>query len=487
MLGQVVLIGAGCGRGLISLNGLAALKQAEVLIYDDLIDHSLLTQVGDSCHKIYVGKRHGQHSYSQDQINQLLIEQASLGKQVVRLKGGDSFVFGRGGEEYLALQKQGIDCSLIPGISSAIAVPERFGIPVTHRGIAQSFTVVTGHTATDITEDYAALAQLNGTLVFLMGIHSIEQIAAALIRHGKDPMTPAAVLCRGFSGRDKRIDGRLETIANEAKRQQAETPGILVIGEVAAFEMTGPQGELSHRRIAVCGTNSFIGRLSKKLEALGAYVEQRETLGVMADTTQIPEELSDYDWLVFTSGNGIDLFFEDIRKRGLDIRSLAHLKFACIGSGTAQRLLKHQIQADFVPKHYTAYDFGSELAGRVRPGEKLLILRAKKGSKQLTEALEKAQIAYDDRKIYDTQWLEFDSQPERLDDCHYIVFASAEGVKAFLAKQAIPENAEIICIGHQTAEVLEQDSGRAYHVALEHSADGIVELICQLEQPGETK
>ena len=173
MRGKVQLIGAGCGRGLISVKALKALKKADVLVYDDLIDDKLLDEVREDCKRIYVGKRFAKHSKTQPEINEILIEEAKKGQLVARLKGGDSFVFGRGGEEYLALEAEGIDCELFPGISSCIAVPESLGIPVTHRGIAQSFTVITGHSASNKTESYEALAKLNGTLVFLMGINSI--------------------------------------------------------------------------------------------------------------------------------------------------------------------------------------------------------------------------------------------------------------------------------------------------------------------------
>lgn len=478
---HVTLVGAGPGPGLITQLGMDAIRRADVVVYDDLIDRDLLLLAPENAEHVYVGKRYQEHSYTQKKINELLIRLARDGKQVVRLKGGDSFVFGRGGEEYLALEEAGITCSMIPGISSAIAVPESLGIPVTHRKIAQSFTVITGHTATSSSEDYEALAKLRGTLVFLMGIHALEEITRKLMQFGKDPQTPAAVLCRGFTDDALRIDGTLATIAQEAKRQDAPTPGILVIGPVAAFSMIDRRKRgLADLRVCVTGTKSFVDKLGGKLEERGASVLQLELLEVVAIPEQIPHDLKPYDWLVFTSSNGIDLFFSEIRQRGIDIRSLAGLKFACIGKGTRESLLSRQILADFVPRRYTAEDFGNELAQKSREDERILILRAEKGSQKLLDALDDAQRAYEDRKIYDTRWK--DAGDADLTDCDYLVFASAEGVRSFLHAQPLPENTRIICIGEQTAQELRRHTERTIHTAKEHSADGILELLLQLEE-----
>ncbi|MBQ8469108.1 MAG: uroporphyrinogen-III C-methyltransferase, partial [Clostridia bacterium] len=237
---MITLIGAGPGPGLITLRGLEALQQAEVVIYDDLIDEGLLQDPAlKDAEKLYVGKRRGAHSMSQEEINALLIAEGREGKEVVRLKGGDSFVFGRGGEEVLALQEAGLPFTVIPGVTSAVAVPEDFGIPVTHRGRSRSFTVITGHTADGSVggESFDTLARLQGTLVFLMGVRNLTAITEGLLAAGKDPETPAALLSKGFSPDARRFDGTLQTIADLAK--DAETPGILVVGEVAALQLEG--------------------------------------------------------------------------------------------------------------------------------------------------------------------------------------------------------------------------------------------------------
>ena len=253
--GCVLLVGAGPGRGALTLRGLQAIRQADVICHDDLIDHDVLSYASPSCEIIAVGKRHGRHSMEQREITRLLIRRAREGHVVVRLKGGDSFVFGRGSEEVLALRENGIAYEVIPGVSSAIAVPEVLGIPVTHRGMAAAFTVVTGHGADGRALDYAALARMPGTLIFLMGMHHIGEIARQLMAHGKAPRTPAAVLCRGMMDGERRIDGPLEHIA--ALAQDAPTPGILLVGEVAALHM---EKTLQQPLEEICGDVSAVDR-----------------------------------------------------------------------------------------------------------------------------------------------------------------------------------------------------------------------------------
>ena len=477
MRGKVQLIGAGCGRGLISVKALKALKKADVLVYDDLIDDMLLGEVRDDCKKIYVGKRFAKRSKTQPEINEILIDEAKKGRLVARLKGGDSFVFGRGGEEYLALEAEGIDCELIPGISSCIAVPESLGIPVTHRGIAQSFTVITGHSASNKTESYEALAKLDGTLVFLMGINSIAEISDNLIKNGKSRKLPASIVCRGFSGREKRIDGCLGNIAEKAKL--AESPGILVVGEVAGFHMESKgKGPLDGKRIAITGTRSFTSRLAEHLEELGAFVESFVSLEINSRADGIPGDFQGYSWLVFTSANGIDIFFEEIKRRGTDIRSLAHLKFACIGTGTASKLRSYGIIADLVPDKYTASKLGDLLAEECN-GERLLILRAVGGSPELNKKLEEKGVVFDDIKIYDTVQRTSDYDIKKFEDCHYLVFASASGVRAFFDNYELSDS-QIVCIGDITAKELKKRTEREFTVAEEHSVQGIGRLLCEL-------
>lgn len=475
--GSVTLVGAGCGPDLITLKGLMALRRADTVVYDDLIDRDLLDEAPAASNRIYVGKRYGEHSKKQPEINEILIREAKKGRRVVRLKGGDSFVFGRGGEEYLALRKAGVPCAVIPGISSAIAVPEEAGIPVTHRKVARSFTVVTGHTADGSGENFEALAGLKGTLIFLMPVHSLSFITDSLIRYGRDPDTPAAVISRGYMPDEKRIDGTLADIA--VKAADAPTPAILVVGETAAFSMISKcGGPLEGVRVTVTGTRSFVHRVREQLEESGARAFPFPTVRIVPHEERIPEALSGYGWLVFTSSNGVEIFFDFMKNRKQDIRSLSDLRFAVIGKGTARTLLAHGIRADLVPGEFTAEALGDALAtemGLAGDNSRVLILRAQNGSPLLTDALLKAGISFDDVKIYETVST---APPEEVPGSGYIVFGSAGGVRAFFS-MGYASDAMPVCIGRQTAKELRMHTDGAFLIAKKFEAEGIVQTIAE--------
>lgn len=429
--GTVTLIGAGCGEGLITQKGLHALHQADVVVYDRLIDPTLLDHL--TCEKIYVGKQCGHHSMKQEEINQVLIDYARKGNRVVRLKGGDSFVFGRGGEEVLALQTANIPYTLIPGVSAAIAVPAQAGIPVTHRGMAQSFTVVTGHTAHDLEEDYRVLAQLSGTLVFLMGLYHIQDITEKLIVNGKDPTTPASLISNGFTPQEVRIDGTLATIAQRAKG--INPPAVLVIGPTAAMHLAATLPSLT-----VIGTPSFCQRFKEQYPRITSY----PIVHIHPAAITIPYD--DYDWIVFSSTHAVDLFFAQID----DIRHISHLQFACVGTTTAKRLASYKIKADFIPSRFDQTTLIKELP----PGRALIL-----GNDNLyhTEL---------DTIVIDVK-------------TDYIVFGSANGVKAFFtANTSCP--AVPVCIGPSTAKELAKHVN-SYLMPETHTISGIIEEIMKYE------
>lgn len=473
-MGSVTLVGAGCGKDLITVKGLKALRQADVVVYDDLIDDNLLNETKAEAQFIYAGKRLGHHSEKQETINQILIEKAKENKNVVRLKGGDSFVFGRGGEEILALQAENIPYAVIPGISSCVAVAESFGIPVTHRGIAQSFTVVTGHTATDTDENYEALAKLKGTLVFLMGLHNIENISKRLIENGKDENTPAAILSKGFDKAQKRIDGTLKSIAQKA--HLAKTPAILVVGETAEFDFRKTiHPPLDHVSVTVTGTKTFTGSLSDKLSALGAFVKVCPCLNIVPEFDKIPDDFDAYTYLVFTSSNGVKVFFDFLKKNKIDFRKISPVQFACIGCGSAGKLREYGFNADFIPSKYTAQALGQELAERLNRDDRLLILRAENGSAELTAALDKVNAAYDDIKIYNTA-----ADEKRIScDTDYITFSSAGGVTAFFENGGELNQTKPVCIGEITAKEFKKYSAIRPLVAKTHTAEGIISLLLE--------
>lgn len=477
MDGKVWIVGAGSESGLITVKGLEAVRRAQVIIYDDLLDHALLGQASAGCELICVGKRKNSHKKEQDEIHGLLIDRARKGLRVVRLKGGDPTVFGRGGEEALALQEAGVLCEMVPGVSTCISAPEHFGIPVTHRGLASSFTVVTGHGAGKTAESYEVLAGLKGTLVFLMGHSKAGEIADGLMRAGMDSETPVSVLSHVYMPDEKRVDGILGELGQVAA--QAQAPAILLIGKTAAMNLTSPEmARQQPRKVLTVGTKSFTGKVAAALREDGLIVREFPCVEIAARGQEIPEDLSSYDWMVFTSANGVQVFLEELSRRKTDMRRLMHMKIACIGKGTAAELEKVHLYADLVPKGYTSEALSRELVKTVLPGEKILILRAEEGNPVLTNRLENEKILHRDCKIYRTQYCApgAGDPAERYD---YIVFGSAGGVRAFLEKNALPPNAQPVCIGPVTAAELARLTGKEADTAEEYSVEGIRQIIQQ--------
>ena len=486
MIGKVWIIGAGSEAGLITVRGLEALRGAQVVVYDDLLDHAILEEAQRGCELICAGKRKDFHKREQEEIHELLIDRARRGKKVVRLKGGDPTVFGRGGEEALALKAAGIPYEMIPGVSSCISAPEHMGIPVTHRGLASSFTVVTGHGAGRTAESYEVLAGLKGTLVFLMGHSKAGEIADGLMRAGMDPETPVSVLSHVYMPDEKRVDGILGELGKAAA--QAQAPAILLIGKAAAMHLAPPEMAMDlpspemarqqPRKVLTVGTKSFTGKVAAALREDGLIVREFPCVEIAARGQEIPEDLSSYDWMVFTSANGVQVFLEELSRRKTDMRRLMHMKIACIGKGTAAELEKVHLYADLVPKGYTSEALSRELVKTVLPGEKILILRAEEGNPVLTNRLENEKILHRDCKIYRTQYCA-PGAGEPLERYDYIVFGSAGGVRAFLEKNALPPNAQPVCIGPVTAAELARLTGKEADTAEEYSVEGIRQIIQQ--------
>ncbi|MBQ2924613.1 MAG: uroporphyrinogen-III C-methyltransferase, partial [Anaerotignum sp.] len=324
MNGKVYLVGAGCGDPeLITWKGLNLLRKCDVVLYDDLVAPKLLEETKKDCEWIFVGKRYGKHSLPQKETNALLIEKAKEGKTVVRLKGGDPFVFGRGGEEILALQAENIPYEVVSGVTSSIAVPAAAGIPVTHRKMARSFHVITGHTAADgettLTENLDVLAKLEGTLVFLMGLHHLEEICEGLINGGKNEKTPAAVISGGTTPRQKTVRANLGELAEKTREAELEAPAVIVIGETAGMDFAGTiPRPLYGVKIGVTGTKSITRKMRDRLEEMGAAVTEMDysTIVPYRENTHLEAELqrvSDYPWAVFTSPNGVEIFFDYLK------------------------------------------------------------------------------------------------------------------------------------------------------------------------------
>lgn len=493
--GKVYFIGAGPGdSGLLTIRGLELLKKAEVLLYDRLANPMFLLEVPDSCERISVGKREGAHTLLQEEINRLLLEKALEGKRVVRLKGGDSFVFGRGGEEILTLEKEGIPYEVVPGVTSSIAAPETAGIPVTHRRTARSFHVITGHTAEEgVTNQFAQYAALEGTFVFLMGIGNLSQIVVQLLAQGKPADTPVAIVEQGTTIRQRRIDGTLGTILELAKKEQAKPPAVFVVGEVASYQMTSENLPLAGCRIGVTGTPHMVRKLESSLREQGARVFGAPYLQILPGDTlekQTPA-WEEFAWLAFTSANGVTQFFEQIRKLGIDRRTLGHLRYAVIGEGTKEALWRYGIKADYIPEIYTVKELALGLAKEIKKGERICVLRAKDGSKDLEEIWEREGIAYEDLAVYETGIDEkiVELLWEEVPVLDYLIFASASGVRGFFGegktRQELP--ATLVCIGNQTEKVLKEEIHKQEIQNQEFSKQRHFKQKYTLESENETK
>lgn len=381
--GFVSLIGAGPGdKGLITVRGLEALRSADVVVYDNLASNALLQEVRRDAELIYAGKRAGQHYMKQDETNALLVAKAKEGRRVARLKGGDPFIFGRGGEEALALRAADIDFEVIPGVSSSYAVAAYNGIPVTHRGLASSFHVITGHEDASKTEsvlDYETLAKEEGTLIFLMGLKNLPKITERLMAFGKDKKTPAAVMQEGTTARQKMAVGTLENIVAKAQEAGIKTPAITIIGDVVSLydklSWFGKQ-PLSGKSVLITASDMMTKALSQKVRALGGealdfgliYTEPMR----VNNLEKYFHEDKPFTWVVFTSRNGVDIFFEEMRRAKLDVRAMAGMHFAVIGKGTKEALEAKGIFCDCLPALYSSGDLGKALIPKLEPEDKVL-------------------------------------------------------------------------------------------------------------------
>ncbi len=431
--GKVYLIGAGPGDpGLITVKGLAYLHRADVVVYDYLANEQLLGGAKKGAELIYVGKKGGDHTLPQDRINSLIIRKASEGKSVARLKGGDPFIFGRGGEEAEELVQAGIPFEIVPGVTSAIAAPAYAGIPLTHRDFTSTVAFITGHEDPTKEESKIAWEKIStgaGTLVFLMGIGNLPNIATQLIKNGRDPHTPVALIRWGTLPEQETLLGDLSNIAERASERNLRPPVIILVGEVAALREKLNWFEtlpLFGKKILVTRTREQAGELSERLRDLGGVVIEFPTIRILppdswTDVDHGINQLSLYDWIIFTSVNGVKFFLDRLFSLGRDVRDLKGPKVCAIGPKTAEALEALRIRVDFVPKEYRAEAIFEGLRKDDLKGKKLLIPRAKVARDILPEELRKAGAAVDVLEVYQTV------RPQ----------ANAEGVRELLRSKAI--------------------------------------------------
>lgn len=488
-LGKVYLVGAGCGRAdLITLRGLRLLRSCDAVVYDDLIDRELLWEAPAHAEIIYMGKRQGRHSASQEEICAKLIQCAQEGKTVVRLKGGDPFVFGRGGEELLALEQAGVFCQMVPGITSALAIPAMAGIPVTHRGLSRSVHIVTAHTADTVDglpEYLDNLAQLPGTLVFLMGLSQLEGITRRLMAAGKPGDTPAAVLSGGNAPHPAEVRGTLADVAEKARASGVRPPAVIVVGAVAGLELPVPDAPLDGITVGLSGSEPMIEKLRGVLEPLGArtFAAQRSVIQELPVPIGLGSVCGKASrWLVFTSANGVREFFRRLRTERVDLRQLGQCRFAVIGAATGEALAEQGFQADLCPETYTTAALAQALLEAVSPEEEIVLLRSRQGSAELFQALSESRTVRDIH-LYDAVPAPLVEQVrEQLGRADYLVFTSAGGVRMFLEQDApIPAGVKCVCIGEVTAAALARRGGVSPIIAGDTSVEGIAATILAQE------
>ncbi len=477
--GKVYLVGAGPGDpGLLTLKGRACLGQAQVVLYDYLANPQLLRHAPPSAERIYVGRRGRGHYQEQAEINKLLVDRARAGQTVVRLKGGDPFVFGRGGEEAEALAAASIDFEVVPGVTAAVAVPAYAGIPVTHRTMASTVTVVTGHEdpAKQVTVlDWPKLAGTSGTLVFLMGMKTLPHIVERLLEEGRSPDTPAAAIRWGTRADQQTVVGTLKDIVARAERSKLEPPTVIVIGEVVKLREQLNWFEkrpLFGKRILVTRTAEQAGELSRLLEAYGAEPVEMPTIALIpppswAEVDRAIEDLGQYRWLIFTSVNGVEPFMARLHQAGKDVRALAQLRICAIGPRTAQELERFGLRADVVPAEYQAEGLVDVLQGAELRGTRVLIPRAEVAREVLPDQLRHMGASVDVVAVYRTVLPSRDAEPlkQQLEESRIdvITCASSSTVKNFVemiggAGQArrLVGRAQIACIGPITAKTAEE-------------------------------
>lgn len=494
--GKVWLVGAGPGDpGLFTLKGREVLAQADVVVYDALVGQGVLAMMPEGAELINVGKRASNHLMAQEEINRVLLRKALEGKQVVRLKGGDPFLFGRGGEELELLADNGIPFEIVPGVTSALSVPAYNGIPVTHRDYCSSLHIVTGHKRKgeqyDI--DFQALVRTGGTLVFLMGIAALGDICRGLLEAGMDPAVPAAVLQKGTTAGQKRIVASVGTLETEVQRRGVETPAIIVVGRVCRLAedfFWYEKKPLAGRKILVTRPKELVSEMSRLLRAQGAEVLELPAIRTVPIQPNLPleqclKQAEKYDWIVFTSPTGVRIFFDRL-KESCDIRKIAGARFAVIGSGTKKALLERGIRPDLMPETYEGRALGRELAKVCTPGTRLLIPRAAIGTRELTEELEKVPgICIDDIPTYDTiyetsPWIDEKAEFET-GQIDYAVFTSASTVKGFA--QAVVgldfSCVRAVCIGKQT-QAAAAALGMQTWVAKKATMEAVVERLTEL-------
>lgn len=484
--GFVYLMGAGPGDpGLITVKAVEILKKADIVIYDNLANQIFVKDL--KCDKIYVGKKSSDHTLSQDNINKLIIDEAKKGKIVVRLKGGDPFVFGRGGEEAETLINENIGFEIIPGISSFYSVPAYAGIPITHRDYANCFEVITGHRRKENLKDDISYPEYNSqkTYVFLMGVSNLKNIVNCLMEKKNFPTDlPVAIISNGTTADQKTVTASLENIFNEVEKNMIKAPAIIIMGQVVNLHdrlQWFSKKRLFGKKIVVTRTREQASKLTKELAKYGAHITEVPVIKIVEydDQTELENAINNiehYEWIIFTSQNAVKIFFKIIYKLGFDARFLSSVKIAVIGEATANELIQYGIKADIVPKNYVAESLLDEFT-EIKINKKILLPCSKQARLTIKEGFESRNVDVDRVHIYEID------KPEISDDvfssvknADFVTFTSASTVNNFY-EHFKKTNAICAAIGPITAGAIKSKQKEPEIIAEKYTIEGLVDAI----------
>jgi len=499
--GCVYLVGAGPGAlDLVTLRARQLIEVADVLIYDYLCNPEMLQWARRGAEKIYAGKSGSSHTLTQDEINALLVKRAGEGGSVVRLKGGDPYVFGRGGEEAQVLAQAGVPFEVVPGVTSAIAAPAYAGIPVTHRDFASTVTFVTGHedpTKAGSSIDWPQLAQLRGTKIFLMGIERIREIAQRLVAEGADPETPVALVRWGTTPRQESLEATLATVADLAEKRGFKAPAITIVGDVIRLRSElnwFEQLPLFGQRVVVTRTRRQASSLSRRLARLGADVLEIPTIRVeplalgIAQRAKLTALSEHFDWLIFTSPNAVDFFFSEFFKQTKDLRSMGSIKIAVVGPATAKKLSELHLDIDLQPESFTAGKLAACFPDNSVSGSRFCLPQGRLADPLLADDLREKGGLVEEWTLYDTLPEGEDMTGARArylrEGAHWITFTSSSTVDNWHALQLQPESGaprpKALSLGPVTSATLRK---LGYEIAAESpdaTIDSLIATICQL-------
>lgn len=494
--GFVALVGAGPGdKGLLTLKGAELLSQAEVVVYDRLVSEDIIKLIPPDAEIIDVGKENKNHPVKQEKINEILLEKAQDGKLVVRLKGGDPFIFGRGGEELELLEENNISFEVVPGITSAVAALCYAGIPATHRDFCSSFHIITGHARAggELSIPFKELIVFNGTLVFIMGLSSLPYLMNGLMEAGMSPDMPAAMVENGTRPNQRKLIATVGTLQKMAEEMEIKSPAIIAVGEVCTLSekfdwfMNKP---LFGKKVLVTRPKASSGTLVQKLYRLGAEPIEYPCIEVIPikENKKLHtacEKLKKYSWILFTSKNGVDIFFEYLNLKGLDARALANVKIGTVGSQTVQALSQVGLLSDFTPEIFDSKHLAEGVAELIKDNETVLICDAAIAGDDMIDVFASRNIDFDRVPLYDTLYISENSEEVKGlisgRELEYVTFTSASTVEGFVKSigSTALNNLTAVCIGHQTSNAA-QKYGIKNAISEQASIDSVIDKLLEV-------